>query len=191
MKTNNRNWVRRMMVVMVIIPFHLFTLSPIFAQPSWAKKATKSVFTLKTFAADGSLIASSNGFFTGYNGEAVSSFSPFKGASRAIIIDAQGKETPVVSILGANDIYDVVRFRVATNKTQPLPICSTTMPEGSMVWLLPYHETKQLLSGPIRKAEQFMENYAYYTVALASPQHTESCPLLNEEPDRSSPSHLP
>ena len=181
MKTNDRNWVRRMMVVMVIIPFHLFTLSPIFAQPSWAKKATKSVFTLKTFAADGSLIASSNGFFTGYNGEAVSSFSPFKGASRAIIIDAQGKETPVVSILGANDIYDVVRFRVATNKTQPLPICSTTMPEGSMVWLLPYHETKQLLSGPIRKAEQFMENYAYYTVALASPQHTESCPLLNEE----------
>ena len=181
MKTNDRNWVRRMMVVMVIIPFHLFTLSPIFAQPSWAKKATKSVFTLKTFAADGSLIASSNGFFTGYNGEAVSSFSPFKGASRAIIIDAQGKETPVVSILGANDIYDVVRFRVANNKTQPLPICSTTMPEGSMVWLLPYHETKQLLSGPIRKAEQFMENYAYYTVALASPQHTESCPLLNEE----------
>ena len=81
MKTNDRNWVRRMMVVMVIIPFHLFTLSPIFAQPSWAKKATKSVFTLKTFAADGSLIASSNGFFTGYNGEAVSSFSPFKGAS--------------------------------------------------------------------------------------------------------------
>lgn len=181
MKTNDRYWVRRMMVVMVIFPFHLFTHSPLSAQPSWAKKATKSVFTLKTFAADGSLIASSNGFFTGSNGEAVSSFSPFKGASRAVIIDAQGKETPVVSILGANDIYDVVRFRVANNKTQPLPICSTTMPEGSMVWLLPYHETKQLYSGPIRKAEQFMENYAYYTVALASPQHTESCPLLNEE----------
>ena len=181
MKSNDRYWVRRMMVVMVILPFHLFTLLPLSAQPSWAKKATKSVFTLKTFAADGSLVASSNGFFTGSNGEAVSSFSPFKGASRAVIIDAQGKETPVVSILGANDIYDVVRFRVANNKTQPLPICSTTMPEGSMVWLLPYHETKQLYSGPIRKAEQFMENYAYYTVALASPQHTESCPLLNEE----------
>ena len=91
MKTNNRNWVRRMMMVVVILPFHLFTLSPISAQqPSWVKKATKSVFTLKTFAADGSLIASSNGFFTGSNGEAVSSFSPFKGASRAIIIDSQG-----------------------------------------------------------------------------------------------------
>ena len=167
-------------VVTSVLLFHFFTLSPLQAQPSWVKKATKSVFTLKTFAADGSLIASSNGFFTGTNGEAVSSFSPFKGASRAIVIDAQGNETAVVSILGANDIYDVARFRVASSKTQPLPVCGTTMPESSIAWLLPYHETKQLYSGPIRKAEKFMENYAYYTVALASPQHTENCPLLNE-----------
>ncbi len=157
------------------------SISVALAQPSWVKKATKSVFTLKTFAADGSLIASSNGFFTGENGEAVSSFSPFKGASRALVIDAQGKETAVVSILGANDIYDVARFRVANSKTQPLPLCTTTMPEGSTVWLLPYHETKQILSGPIRKAEKFMGNYDYYTVALASPQHVENCPLLNED----------
>lgn len=179
MRTDHNNKVLRL--VMGVLLFYLFTFVPLNAQPSWAKKATKSVFTLKTFAADGSLIASSNGFFTGTNGEAVSSFSPFKGASRAVIIDAQGKETEVVSILGANDIYDVARFRVANNKTQPLPICSTTMPEGSLAWILPYHETKQLYSGPIRKAEQFMDNYAYYTIALASPQNTESCPLLNEE----------
>ena len=166
--------------VMSVLLFYLFTFLPLSAQPSWVKKATKSVFTLKTFAADGSLIASSNGFFTGSNGEAVSSFTPFKGASRAIVIDAQGKETAVVSILGANDIYDVARFRVANNKTQPLPICSTTMPEGSMVWLLPYHETKQVFGGPISKAEKFMEKYDYYTVALTSPQHLENCPLLNE-----------
>ena len=62
----------------------LFTM----AQPNWVKKATKSVFTVKTFAADGSLIGSSNGFFTGTDGEAVSNFTPFKGAVRAVIIDA-------------------------------------------------------------------------------------------------------
>ena len=167
-------------ILLILIAFQLSILTSI-AQPSWVKKATKSVFTLKTFAADGSLIASSNGFFIGTNGEAVSSFSPFKGASRAVVIDAQGKETEVASILGANDIYDVARFRVASNKTQPLPICSTMMPEGSMVWLLPYHETKQLYSCPIRKAEQFMNNFTYYTIALTLPQHMESCPLLNEE----------
>ena len=172
---------KRVLKVMALSIVHLsLSISVAMAQSSWVKKATKSVFTLKTFAADGSLIASSNGFFTGPNGEAVSSFSPFKGASRAIVIDAQGKETAVECILGANDIYDVARFRVASNKTQPLPICTTTMPEGSTVWLLPYHETKQLLSGPIRKAEKFMGDYDYYTVAITSPQHVENCPLLNE-----------
>ena len=54
------------------------------AQPAWVKKATKSVFTLKTFAPDGSLIASTNGFFTGSNGEAVSNYTPFKGASHRL-----------------------------------------------------------------------------------------------------------
>ena len=179
MRTVYFNKVR--VLVTSFLLFHLFTLSPLSAQPSWVKKATKSVFTLKTFSADGSLLASSNGFFTGTNGEAVSSYTPFKGASRAIIIDAQGKEAAVLSILGANDIYDVVRFRVDISKSQPLPICHTTMSEGSLAWLLPYHETKQIPSGPIRKAELFMQDYAYYTLALASPQHTESCPLLNEE----------
>lgn len=179
MRTVYLNKVR--VIVTSFLLFQLFTLSPLSAQPSWAKKATKSVFTLKTFSADGSLLASSNGFFTGTNGEAVSSYTPFKGASRAIIIDAQDKEASVLSILGANDIYDVVKFRVDISKSQPLPICHTTMSEGSTAWLLPYHETKQIPSGPIRKAELFMQDYAYYTVALVSPQHTESCPLLNEE----------
>ena len=64
--------------VFVFLPFYLFTFLPLSAQPGWVKNASKSVFTLKTFAADGSLIASSNGFFTGANGEAISNFTPFK-----------------------------------------------------------------------------------------------------------------
>ena len=93
----------------------LFAALSTFAQPGWVKNASRSVFTLKTFAADGSLIASSNGFFTGANGEAVSNFTPFKGAARAIVIDAQGKELQVAGIMGANDMYDVR----ATTPTTP------------------------------------------------------------------------
>ena len=95
----------------------LFAVVSTFAQPSWVKNASRSVFTLKTFGADGSLIASSNGFFTGTNGEAVSNYTPFKGASRAVVIDAQGKELQVDGIMGANDMYDVVKFRVNSSKT--------------------------------------------------------------------------
>lgn len=150
------------------------------AQPSWVKKATKSVFTLKTFAADGSLIASSNGFFVGTNGEAISNFTPFKGAARAIVIDAGGKEWPVSGIMGANDMYDVVKFRVEAQKTQPLVVASAIAPVGSNVWFLPYRDTKNVRQGAVRKAEKFMNAYAYYTVALQISELNVSCPLLND-----------
>ena len=149
------------------------------AQPSWVKKATKSVFTLKTFAEDGSLIGSSNGFFTSDKGDAVSNYTPFKGASRAVVIDASGKELPVVSIVGVNDMYDVVKFRV-NGKTQPLAISSATSPVSSQVWLLPYHEVKNVPAGTIRKAETFQGEYEYYTVALTMPANTVSTPLINQ-----------
>lgn len=157
----------------------LFAALSSFAQPGWVKNASRSVFTLKTFAADGSLIASSNGFFTGTNGEAVSNFTPFKGAARAVVIDAQGKEFQVVGIMGANDMYDVVKFRVNSAKTQPLALSSTIAPVGSIAYLLPYHEVKAVKSGSIRKAETFQGDYPYYTVALSMDENQVSCPLLD------------
>ncbi|MDE6002099.1 MAG: hypothetical protein K2G76_01185, partial [Prevotella sp.] len=81
-------------LLFLIISFSLFLVLPTGAQ-SWAKKAANAVFTLKTFNADGSLLASANGFFISEQGEAVSSFAPFKGAHRAVVIDAQGKELEV------------------------------------------------------------------------------------------------
>lgn len=163
----------------VMICCLLLSVAGCLAQPGWVKNASKSVFTLKTFSADGSLIASSNGFFTGASGEAVSNFTPFKGATRAVIIDFQGKELPVVSILGANDMYDVVKFRVK-GKTQPMNISTSTASEGSNVWLLPYHEVKNVMKGVVRKAEKFHQNYDYYTVAITMPENSVSCPLLND-----------
>lgn len=163
--------------------FIIFTIHcslAILAQPGWVKKATKSVFTLKTFDANGSLIGSSNGFFVGDNGEAMSSFSPFKGASRAVVIDAAGKEYPVSVIMGANDMYDVAKFRVAAQKTQPLTVSAGIQAVGSTTWILPFRETKTLKSGPVRKAETFLNNYAYYTIAIQAGENEVSCPLLNE-----------
>ena len=157
----------------------LFAAISSFAQPGWVKNASRSVFTLKTFAADGSLIASSNGFFTGTNGEAISNFTPFKGAARAIVIDAQGKELQVAGIMGANDMYDVVKFRVNSAKTQPLTLSSSVAPIGSLAYLLPYHEVKAVKSGPVRKAETFQGDYPYYTVALSMGENQVSCPLLD------------
>lgn len=173
---NYRMVIRR---VFVLLPFYLFTFLPLSAQPGWTKNASKSVFTLKTFAADGSLIASSNGFFTGTNGEAISSFTPFKGAARAVIIDASGKEIAVSGMIGANDMYDVAKFRVAA-KTRPLAVAAGVAQSGERVWLLPYLETKNLKNGVVRKAETFQKDYAYYTIAMQASEQNISSPLLND-----------
>lgn len=93
---------KRLLTIVLTIAMSAFTLHA--QNPSWAKKAASAVFTLKTFRADGSLLASSNGFFTNEDGIALSCFAPFKGAERAVIIDAQGKEWPVESLIGANEM---------------------------------------------------------------------------------------
>lgn len=44
---------------------------------------------------------------------ALSDYSLFKGAQRAVVINSEGEQMPVEVIMGANDMYDVVKFRVA------------------------------------------------------------------------------
>ena len=152
----------------------------LFSQPSWTKKATKSIFTLKTFAADGTLLGDATGFFVGENGEAVSAFQPFKGAQRATAIDASGREYDVVCILGADETYDVAKFSVDIKKSQPLPLARTAQPEASTVWLLPYRETRKPIKGDVEKTETFKGTYTYYTLQLAMPENALSAPLLND-----------
>ena len=107
----------------IYLLFSLFLISIVaYSQPSWSKKALKSVFLLKTFAPDGTLLGDANGFFVNETGDAVSSFQPFKGAQRAVVIDASGKEYEVTHILGANETYDVAKFRVDIKKAVALPI---------------------------------------------------------------------
>ena len=155
-----------------------------FAQnPGWAKKAANAVFTLKTFNADGSLLASVNGFFINDQGMAVSSFAPFKNAQRAVIIDAQGKEMEVECLTGFNDMYDVAKFQVAAKKTQALNIAQSPASNGATLWLLPYAVKKvpACIQGTVNSAEQFGEGYTYYTLDITTTDLQVGCPVLNEQ----------
>ena len=169
---------------MIIGILLLLTILPISAQnPSWAKKATNAVFTLKTFNADGSLLGSSNGFFIGEQGQAISSFSPFKNAQRAVIIDAQGKEIEVECLMGYNDMYDVAKFQVAAKKTQALSIAQSPTNNGSSLWLIPYSVKKvpNFINGTVNNAEKFGEGYSYYTLNITANDQQVGSPLLNEQ----------
>ena len=150
--------------------------------PKWAAKAVKSVFTLKTFAADGTLIGSACGFFTSNDGEAVSSYTPFKGAQRAVIIDEQGKEQAVTLLLGANEMYDIIRFKVDSKKTTPLTIAATPAAEQATVWLLPYATRKHVdcIQGTVSKTEPVLNSHTYYTMLLKSESEQIGSPILND-----------
>lgn len=151
--------------------------------PAWTKKAAQTVFTLKTFSADGSLLASVNGFFIDEQGQAVSSFAPFKNAQRAVIIDAQGKEMEVDCLIGYNDMYDVAKFHVIAKKTQALSIAQNAASNGATLWLMPYAVKKvpACTKGTVSSAEQFGEGYTYYTLDMETSDQQVGCPILNEQ----------
>ena len=151
------------------------------AQPDkWVKKASKAVFTLKTFNADGSLIGSGNGFFITADGVAVSSYTPFRGAAKAVVIDAMGKEYEVKSIIGANDVYDIAKFRVDATKCQTLRTAPAAV-ENNSLWLLPYNAKNaySCTAAKVKSVQKVQNDYDYYTLEATAPENTVGCPYLN------------
>lgn len=150
------------------------------AQPdSWAKKAAKSLFTVKTFDANGGLLGSGNGFFIGETGEAVGNFAPFNGAARAIVIDAAGKEYAVDYIVGASEVYDVAKFHVNIKRSLPLPTGSSASVESAL-WLMPYaQKSAKTIEGKVVKVEKVNNDNDYYSLTLSAPENAVGCPLLN------------
>lgn len=160
----------------------ILTTSAAQAQVKWAKSAAKTTFTLKTFAPNGNLIGSGSGFFIGANGEAVSNYAPFKGASRAVVIDAGGSEHEVECIIGANDMYDVAKFKVNATKTQFSATTATPAQEGSILWMMPYAAKKVPVAvmGTATKVEKPTDKDTYITMQMQVPETAGGCPLYNE-----------
>ena len=165
----------------IIILFAACVCCMVNAQPDkWVKKASKAVFTLKTFNADGSLIGSGNGFFITADGVAVSSYTPFRGAAKAVVIDAMGKEYEVKSIIGANDVYDIAKFRVDATKCQTLRTAPAAV-ENTSLWLLPYNAKNaySCTAAKVKSVQKVQNDYDYYTLEATAPENTVGCPYLN------------
>ena len=156
-----------------------FSVTYVHGQSKQVKKAAASIFSLTTFKTDGTLLGSTNGVFINDNGEAISAFYPFVGADSAVVIDTNGNALPVDVIIGANELYDVCKFKV-NGKTTPIKIASTPSMNGEKVWMLGYsiknQEAKQV---PIQKTELFMDKYTYYIFSSETPENMEGCPFVN------------
>lgn len=167
--------------ILSIICIILLSGTTAIAQPATVQKAGKAVFTLTTFKADNTILASTHGFFTGTNGEAVSSWTPFIGASRAVVIDADGQQHNVEAIYGANELYDVCRFRVEGN-TQTAPLAKSNAVAGTKLWLVGYSVKKpQCKAYTVKTAETFGEQaYGYYIFNEQAAENMADCPFVNQ-----------
>lgn len=160
-------------------------ISGLWAQelPKWSKKARKAVFSVITYNADNKILNTGNGFYIDSEGTGVSDYSLFKGAHKAVVVTSDGKELPVTLILGANDMYDVVRFKTETPKKQESLIPATTQgKENEKVYIMPYSTQNSIngISGTIQNVDSIGNNSFYYTLSMSTGAKDVSCPVMNE-----------
>ena len=148
----------------------------------WTEKARAAVFSVITYSADDKIIGTGNGFYIAADGTAVSDFSLFKGAQRAVIVTADGLELPVMYIMGANEMYDVVKFKAAqASKPVTLSVAYTAPQVGETVYLLPYSTQKSstLQRGTVQRVDTISGGHPYYTIDMQTADKNVSCPVMN------------
>lgn len=171
-----------------ILSLLIFTLSvaSTFAQmqsaPKFASKAQKAILSLNTYDKNGDLMKTGTAFYVGPNGEAVADYSLFKGASKAIVIDASGKQYEVESILGADDTYSIVRFHVNTKGNASLSTAEYIQPIGSTVYALSYSKDKiaSCPQGTIESLDSINAKYAYYKFSANMGDEYVGGPVMNQ-----------
>lgn len=153
--------------------------------PKWVEKAKRAVFSVVTYDKDNKILNTGNGFFVSEDGVAVSDYGLFKGAQRAVIIDTEGRQMPVLNIMGADDMYDVVKFRVGIigKKVNSLTLVTAPPAAGSEIYLLPYSTQKDrsCTFGHVKSTDKMVGDYLYYTLQLRLKEKMISCPLVTAE----------
>lgn len=155
-----------------------------YAQPKWYKKAQKSLLSVVTFDEKDNILGSGNGILITEDGTALSNYELFKGAYKAKVVDNSGKEYEVKWICGANSLYDIVKFRIETEKKLPaITMAEKGAAKGEEVYFLPYstQKNKSFRADSILDAKVFEGKYYYYTISGTPNKMMINVPVMNQE----------
>ena len=150
--------------------------------PKWAEKAKKAVFSVVTYDKENKIKGTGNGFYIDAQGTALSDYTLFENAAHAVVINADGKQQDVSRILGANSMYDIVKFNTPIDKKQTtLTLASQPAKVGETIYLLPYSTQKAttLQTGKVTSVDSIGNNSFYYTLEMKTGEKTVSCPIMN------------
>ena len=152
--------------------------------PKWFKKAAKAQISIVTMNEKGDMLQSGSGFFIGKDGTALADYQLFKHASKAKVVSGEGKEYEVEAIIGASSLYDLVKFRVKTDKDTPALTISDRMGvKHEHVYVLPYptKENKMCVNDTLHDIQKFNEKYGYYTLGRPLDEKYLNSPVMDEE----------
>lgn len=169
------------MGVFFLMSWMFFSVTAQKNAPKWMDKEKKAVFSIVTYAKDGSRLATGTGFFITETGEALSGYALFKGAYKAVVTGIDGAEFPVSAILGADELYDVVKFKVdVPKKTVYLPLAREPLATGTEAYLLPYSVGKIIpfKLGQITEVSKVGDAYGYYKLDFPLENHQKNAPVL-------------
>ena len=148
--------------------------------PKWLDNAKKAIVTVETITKDG-MTKTGTGFIISENGEAIASYEVFRKADKGFVITSGGDRLPVTHILGADEMYGVIRFKVAVPKKNAfLPVAKVSPVMNTTVYLPPSNEEKNLAQGAITEITKMNGSYDYFKIEMPLPQSQLGFPLLTE-----------
>ena len=149
------------------------------------KKAHEATCSVMAYDADGTLIGTGQGFFVGERGELLAPYTLFLGARSAVATDAAGATRQVLKVKGANELYNVIRLSVETDKKQrTLAVDSVVLAVGQRLYLPPVSTAKKEAGDwlTVCKVQGISDGHSYYTlVGPSTPAQLAGRPLLTEE----------
>lgn len=143
------------------------------------------MFKLTTFDAEGNLLHSGYGVFTGTDGTCIATWEAFQGASKANIIDAQGRKYDVDCLIGVDEIYNISKFRVIVPSEKkmaitPINVAKAQTAVGGESWLVGYDvKAPTLKKCSPSNVETFQKDLPYYIFEDIASEDMAGSPMLN------------
>lgn len=171
---------------LIIFIYILLYIVPSQAQsPKWMKKVRGAQVAVIVYNTNGEM-KETQGVFADEQGTVLTEYDALKHATRAVVVDANGKEYPVKEVSGANAMYNVAKLQIEPEKGKITYLNPTSVmaQEKSTVYILPNVKTgknAQCTEDAITKAETFKETYNYYTLGTPANERLKNSAVLNEE----------
>lgn len=160
----------------------LFATLSITAQvQKWQKQAHQSQVTVFAWNAAGEM-QQAQGVWIDAAGHAATQYDIMKGAVRASITDAKGKEYKVVGIYGASSLYNTAVLATDAKKTTAPTIYTVQPVAGEHIWLMPTSKADAKVPATqdsITRIDQFNEVYNYITLSKPLEERQIGVPVMN------------